>query len=58
MIDKPDKNDLEIVPFDIINYVDHDLVRDKNHKEFHNSLVKHIRIKMIDNVELDPNLCT
>ena len=31
---------------------DHDLVRDKNQKEFDNSLVKHIRIKMIDNVEL------
>ena len=37
---------------------DHDLVRDKNQKEFDNSLVKHIRIKIIDNVELDPNLCT
>ena len=37
---------------------DHDLVRDKNQKEFDNSLVKHVRIKIIDNVELDPNLCT
>ena len=37
---------------------DHDLVRDKNQKEFDNSLVKHIRIKIIDNVEWDPNLCT
>ena len=34
------------------------MVRDKNHKEFYNSLVKHIIMKMIDNVELDPNLCT
>ena len=26
--------------------------------EFDNNFVKHIRIKIIDNVELDPNLCT
>ena len=34
---------------------EHDLVRDKTQKEFGNSLVKHIIIKIIDNVELDPN---
>ena len=34
----------------------HDLVRDKNQKEFDRSLLKHLRIKIIDIVDLDPKL--
>ena len=34
------------------------MVRDKNQKEFDLSLVKHVRIKVIDNIDFDQNLIT
>ena len=37
---------------------DHDLVRDKNQKEFDLSLDKHVRIKVIDIIDFDQNLST
>ena len=37
---------------------DHELVREKSQKDFDASLVKHIRIKIIDNVNFDSNLST
>ena len=37
---------------------DHDLVRDKNQKEFDLSLVKHVRIRVIDIIDFDQNLST
>ena len=37
---------------------DHDLVRDKNQKEFDLSLVKHVRIRIIDIIDFDQNLST
>ena len=37
---------------------DHGLVRDKGQKEFDNTLVKHLKVKIIDNVDLDPSLST
>ena len=37
---------------------DHDLVRDTNQKEFDLSLVKHVRIKVIDIIDFDQNLST
>ena len=36
----------------------HDLVRDKNQKEFYLSLVQHVRIKVIDIIDFDQNLST
>ena len=35
---------------------DHDMVRDKNKKEFYLSLVKHVTIKVIDIIDFDQNL--
>ena len=37
---------------------DHDLVRDKSQKEFDLSLVKHVRIRVIDIIDFDQNLST
>ena len=41
------------------NSLEKDLVRDNNQKEFHDlSLVKHVRIKVIDIIDFDQNLST
>ena len=37
---------------------DHGLVKDKNQREFDLSLVNHVRIKIIDNIDCDQNLST
>ena len=37
---------------------DYKLIRDNSQKEFDKSLVKHLKIQIIDYVDFDQNLCT